>query len=131
MSLVLRSGCGLIGLLFMILGVRWMFAPEAIAAESGLELLNPLGYNTARGDIGGLFIGGALLVALGLIREKADWLRVMAVVVACVATGRAIGLVIDGFARTSFVPFALELVIIAVLIATARDLENPADPEAD
>jgi len=124
MSLALRSGCGLVGLLFLMLGVRWMFAPAGIAAEQGIQLLDSLGYNTARGDIGGLFMGGALLIAIGLIRENAAWLRVMTVVVGCVAFGRAVGMVIDGFAITSFVPFALELVIIALLLATARDLEK-------
>jgi len=127
MSLALRSGAGLVGLLFLMLGVRWMFAPAAIAAEQGIELLDSLGYNTARGDIGGLFIGGALLIAVGLIREKAEWLRVLAVVVGCVAFGRVVGMAMEGFATTSFVPFAVELVIIAVMIATARDLEKPAD----
>lgn len=125
MSLALRSGCGLVGLLFLILGVRWMFAPAGIAAESGLELLNSLGYNTARGDIGGLFIAGAVTIAVALIRQKPEWLRVIAVVVACVAFGRATGMLLDGFAGTSFVPFAVELVIISLLVATASNLERP------
>lgn len=127
MSLALRSGCGLFGLLFLVLGVRWMFAPDAIAAESGIDLLNSLGTNTARGDIGGLFVGGALVIALGLARRRPEALRVMALVVGCVALGRSVGMVVDGFAMTSFVPFVVELVIIAVLIATARDFERSAD----
>lgn len=127
MSLALRSGSGLVALLFLMLGVRWMFTPAMIAAEQGIELLDSLGFNTARGDIGGLFIGGALLIAIGLIREKAEWLRVLALVVGCVALGRAVGMVMDGFATSSFVPFAVELVIIVVMMATARDLEKSAD----
>lgn len=124
MSLALRSMCGLVGLLFLMLGVRWMFSPEAIAAESGIALLDTLGFNTARGDIGGLFISGAVLVTVGLLRAKAEWLRAMAVMVGCVALGRAVGMLLDGFAGASLTPFVIELIIVAVMLGTARDLEK-------
>ena len=120
MSIALRVLVGVVAALFAMLGARWMFAPASIAAEQAMSLGSPLAFNTARGDIGGLFVGGTLLCLVGLVRRQGQWLQAVAVVVGCVAIGRVVGMTVDGFDPESATAFAVELVIIAVLLLTAR-----------
>ncbi len=120
MSIALRILVGVVAALFAMLGARWMLAPTTIAAEQAMTLASPVALNTARGDIGGLFVGGALLCVLGLVRKQGHWLQAAAVLVGCVAVGRVLGMALDGFAPESGSAFAVELVIVAVLLLAAR-----------
>ncbi len=120
MAIVLKVLVGVVAALFTMLAVRWMFAPAAIAAEQAMVLGGPVALNTARGDIGGLFLGGAILCVLGLVRGDGRWLQTVAVVIGCVAAGRVVGMTVDGFAPESVTAFVVELAIVAVLLLAAR-----------
>jgi hypothetical protein len=119
MTAVLKGLVALIGLLLAVLGLRWVFAPESAATELGMTLGSAVALNNARGDIGGLFIGGALLCWLGLARGDGRWLQAAALLLGCVAAGRVVGVVVDGFAPQSGVAIAVELVWLALLLFTA------------
>ena len=125
MQIALKVLVGLIGLLLASLGVRWVFAPASIAAELGITLGDATAFNTARGDLGGLFIAGALLCALGLVRDDGRWLQSIALVLGCVAAGRFVGVVADGFTPTAGVSIAVELVMLTVLLLAARRISKP------
>jgi hypothetical protein len=120
MQIALKVLVGLIGLLLGVLGVRWVFAPESVAAELGIGLSGAVALNTARGDVGGLFIGGALLCGLALARGDGHPLRAAALLLGCVAAGRTVGIATDGFAPESATAIAVELAMIAVLLLAAR-----------
>jgi len=120
MQIALKVLVGLIGLLLGVLGVRWMFAPASVAAELGISLGDAVALNTARGDVGGLFIGGALLCGIGLARANGGWLQAAALLLGCVAAGRAIGIVVDGFTPQAAVAIAVELAMLAVLLLAAK-----------
>lgn len=119
MTAVLKGLVALIGLLLAVLGLRWVFAPESAATELGMTLGSAVALNNARGDIGGLFIGGAILCLLGLARGDGRWLQAAALLLGCVAAGRVVGVVVDGFAPQSGVAIAVELVWLALLLFTA------------
>jgi hypothetical protein len=119
MTTLLKGIVGLIGLLLGALGLRWVFAPEGAAAELGMTLGSAVALNNARGDIGGLFIAGALLCLLGLARGDGRWLQAAALLLGCVASGRVIGVVVDGFTPQSGLAIAVELVWLGLLLFTA------------
>ena len=108
------------GLWKLFLGLRWMFAPYGIAAEQSITLGDVVALNTARGDLGGAFVAAGVLCAIGLRTGQGIWLQAVAVIVGSVAVGRVVGMVSDGFATSSLVPFAVEVVMVAVLLAAAR-----------
>jgi hypothetical protein len=126
MQIALKLLVGLIGLLLGVLGVRWVFSPESAAAEFGIGLGSAAALNTARGDVGGLFIGGALLCAIGLARGEGRWLEAAALLLGCVAAGRTVGLVVDGLTATTLVSIVIELVMLAVLLLAARRMSGAA-----
>ena len=117
---IIKVMVGVVGGLLALLGIRWMFAPLSIAAEQGLELTNAVALNTARGDLGGFFIAGALLCGIGLRTGDGRWLQAVAVVVGCVALGRVVGMLADGFVASSLIAFCVEGVMVAVLLTAAR-----------
>jgi len=122
MSNGLKVGVGLVALLLAFLGVRWMFVPQGIAAEMGITLAGPLAFNTVRGDLGGMFIAGTILCVLALRSGEGRWLQAVALVIGCVATGRFIGLLVDGFATMAAISIVVEVVMVATLLAASQQL---------
>lgn len=106
--------------LLAMLGARWMFAPLGIAAEHDMALGSALALNTIRGDLGGFFLGGAILCALGLRTGDGRWFQAVALVIGCVAFGRLVGMIVDGVAAQAAVAFVVELGMIAILLAAAQ-----------
>lgn len=120
MGIVWKVAVAVIGLLLAVLGLRWMFLPGHAAVEMGMVLSTPVALNTARGDLGGLFIGGAILCFLGLRTGEGRWLDAAALVIACVAIGRTVGILLDGFLAVSAISIVIELVMVRVLIGASR-----------
>ena len=126
MTIALKGTVGLIALLMGILGLRWMFAPAGIATEFGLEVAGTLGLNTARGDLGGMFIAASAMCVLWLRSGDGRWLQAVAILIGCIAVGRLVGIVLDGFAIPSLAPMLLEFAIVAVLLRAARGAAQQA-----
>lgn len=120
MAVLLRVLVGLVGVLLAYLGVRWMFAPTGAAQEFDIVLASVEALNQARGDLGGLFLGGAALCALGLRSGDGRWLQAVALVIGCVALGRVVGIVLDGFTGVAAVSITFEVAMVAILLAAAR-----------
>lgn len=102
-----------------LLGLRWMFTPAAMAATFGIALTSPEALNTARGDLGGMFLAGASLCLIGIRSRDGRWLQAVAFLIAFVSVGRLIGLASDGFAVTSAGSIGVEVAMIAILLHAA------------
>lgn len=127
MELALKVIVGLFALLFLFMGVGFMFDPGSNAAGLGLTPLGEHGLNTLRGDLGGLFIGSTLLLALGVLQRKGEWLLAVAVLMVVIAMGRLVGFVLDGNpTQATLVAFGFEIVIAIVLVLTSRKFSAAA-----
>jgi hypothetical protein len=123
MLIALKVVVGLIGLMLAVgLGLRWMFVPETVGAELGITLGDIVALSTARADLGGMFLGAGTLCALGLRSGEGRWLQAAAVLIGAVAVGRALGLVLDGYATQLLVFLVLELVMVGALLTTAAQM---------
>lgn len=121
MELALKVIVGLFALLFLFMGVGFMFDPGGNAASLALTPLGEHGLNTIRGDLGGLFIGATLLLALGILQRKGEWLLAVALIMSAIALGRLVGFVLDGGAtQATLVAFGFEVVIAIVMVLTSR-----------
>ena len=111
----------LIALLFLVMGISFVFDPAAGAAQVGVTPLGADGLNTIRGDLGGLFLSCAILLLLGIWRGEGAWLISVAVLMLVIASGRLIGFVVDGSpGEAPLTAFISELVIAAGLIYSSR-----------
>ena len=124
MENVWKIGVALLAFLFTVNGLVMMFAPETGMSNLGLTVSDmddaALGLNTVRGDLGGFFLGGAILALWGILKNP-TYLMALAIVISVVMLGRVIGIATDGFAFTSLLFFIIEGVIVGVLVMAHRD----------
>jgi len=113
-------------LAFFGIALNFLFDPLAGAAQFAVVPEGIRGLNTVRGDLGGLFLGAALLLGTGLLRGQTVWFLAVAVVMGAIAVGRLLGFALDGWSGNSVMEFAGELGIIAVLVLAHRVLRVPA-----
>jgi hypothetical protein len=115
----------LVGLLFLGIGLNFMFNPVTMGAEFGLAPDGVVGLNTIRGDLGGLFLAMSMMVAAGLATGQRLWFLAVAVLIGSIALGRLLGFVIDGVAGNSLPAFLVELVLLAILVLAHRRPRAP------
>jgi hypothetical protein len=118
----------LLSLVILVLGagvgLRWLFTPEAVAVEFGISLDGIAALNQVRGDIGGIFVGLAAVVALGMLRREPRFLQAVAIGVGCVIFGRLTGLLMDGIDRSVIAAVLAELAIVASLLWGASAMQD-------
>jgi hypothetical protein len=120
MTIALKIACGLFAAMMAMLGIRWWFAFDGVSAEWMVQALSPVGVNNLTADMGSLFLGGALLVALGLRQGKQTWLLAAALLMAVAAAGRLYLYATAGYLPATLVPLLVEVVSCALLIGTHR-----------
>jgi Domain of unknown function (DUF4345) len=125
MKIVLKMVVALIALFFLLMWLRWMVEPAAMATEWALSATDAAGTNNLRGDIGGLFLSAAVFCGLWLLRGNAVWLKAAAVAMCCVIVGRITGFLVDGVNQASLVATVLEVIFVTVFLAAAGASQKP------
>ena len=124
MILALKILCGLFAVLMLMFGVRWWFDFGGIAAEWQVEALNGLGVNNLTADMGALFFGTAILIALGLRAERSQWLLSAAVLMLVAAAGRLLDYASNGYDAGALTALIVEVVSAGVLYLTHRQMSS-------
>jgi hypothetical protein len=108
-------------LAFTGVGIRFWLAPEAAARDFGLEAADAAGLVALRADLGGLFLGLALLVWAGAwVERRRPFLLAAAVVLLAIAAGRLVGGALSGTATIGAAELAVELGAASTLFLAAR-----------
>ncbi len=127
MTIALKIACGLYALLMTMLGGRWLFTFDDISAEWVVQALGPQGVNNLTADMSSLFLGSAVMIALGLRRGQSVWLLATALLMAIAALGRIYAYTTVGYVPATLVPFLFEVVSCALLVGThMRISKEPA-----
>ena len=127
MHRVARVFTVLLGLVLALpFALRWLFAPEATAAEQNITLFGPSALSHMRGDTGGAFFAVGALAVLGVFRKEPGYLEAVALIMAGIVAGRLYGIAVDGFDPRVGVAMAVEVAIAAVTYTTARQLRSDA-----
>lgn len=123
MNKFLNVTVGLIGLLFILMGLRWLVDPAAMAAELGMPLLEGLGLSTQIGDLGAFFFVGGSLAIIGLLTRQRQWFLAPALLVGTTALFRIIAwLAHDAALATEQI--IVEAVICCLLLLAAQRLAD-------
>ncbi|MEM1231834.1 MAG: hypothetical protein AAGI15_14930 [Pseudomonadota bacterium] len=122
MTMVYRGLIVAMVLLFVVMGAGFWLDPTVAGARIGLEAMNPTGANALPGDFGGLFIGMAVLLLLGLWRPAAAWLPAVAVLLGTIAVGRIIGFTQSPMSDDALLALMVEVVSVAILLLAHRRL---------
>lgn len=123
MNKILRGIVALPGILFVIIGLRWLIAPAGIAKELGMPLLDGLGRSSQIADFGAFFTVGGIMVLLGVITQKRTWFFPPAMMLFCAALFRTLAWKLQGAAFAG-PQIAVELVLTALLIFAASRLPS-------
>ncbi len=118
MTLGLKILCGIWGVLMMSIGGRWWLAFDSVAVDWAVQALGPLGVNNLIADMGGLFMGGAIMIALGLRAGHSSWLLASALLNAVAAAGRLFGYVVWEYVPETLISVFLEIVAVLLLAWT-------------
>jgi hypothetical protein len=127
LTIALKIFCGVYGALLALLGGRWWFSFEPIAAEWLVEPLGPLGVNNLVADMGALFFGGAIMIALGLRSGHSVWLLAVALMMAIAAAGRLFAYATIGYVPETLVPLIFEIASCALLVVTHQRMTSDAN----
>src|SRR5262245_5152308 len=125
-----RIFVSLASVFFGALAIGTWLTPEGVASQFGLEAVRLAGYATLRADLGGLFAGLAILCGVAAATKGRAWIVAAASVLAAIVTGRALSWVSAGRIGPDVLSMAIELGILASLVAFAR-ATNPATAVAE
>jgi len=116
---IIRGAAGLLGVMFLAMGSRWLFDPAGAAATIGLPLLDGVARSSEIGDLGAFFLGMSTMILVGVLRRSQPWLYAAALLVGGAACVRTLAwLAHDApFAASMIVP---EVVAAAVLLLAAK-----------
>jgi hypothetical protein len=121
-SRISRVIVALAALFFAGVGLELWVAPERAAHRLGVEAVRESGVATLRADLGGLFVGLALLCGIAVGTRRRSWTTAAVLVLGAIVIGRSIGLVSSGRVGDEPIELAIELGVIAALLTAARDV---------
>ena len=109
-------------LLFLLIGLRWLIEPAAVAPEFGFDLGQGLGRSSQVADIASFFLTGSLCGIVALITQNRTWLVPTMMLCMFAALGRTLAwLVHDASFATAQI--AVELIITSMLLIAYRQMQ--------
>ena len=114
----LRVIATLPGLLFLSMGIRWIVAPEAVAKELGMPLLDGMARSTQIGDLASFFVALGCMILLGVFTLQRTWFYAAAMLLGGAAVFRTLAWMMHDAALATE-SIAVEVVVTAILLTAA------------
>lgn len=124
MNKILAVIVGLFGLMFLLIGLRWLVDPSGAAGQLGMPLLDDVGRSTQIGDFAAFFLTLGVLILLALVTAQRIWYYPAAMLLGIAAMGRILAWAVHD-AALALDLIAPEVIIAAVLLLAARRLGTP------
>ena len=120
MTIFTRILVAIIGI-FALLGVsqHW-FDLDAVHTQRGMLAVGDIGKANLRADVGGLFLGIAMLAIFAAVRQHRAAVLAAAAILSATLLGRFVSIAIDGYGARVGPPIAVEAIVIVVLLFAYR-----------
>lgn len=115
---VLRVMAALPGILFLIMGVRWVIDPGGAAFELGMPLLDGIGRSTQIGDMAAFFLTLGSLIIVGVTTLERVWFYPPMMLLGFAAIVRVVAWLVHG-AELAVSMIAVEAISTAVLFVAS------------
>jgi len=115
MELLLRILAGLVGFIFLLLGLGFLIMPEVLATIFYAEPARAIGINSIRGDFGALFLAMSLFTLVGSFGSQ-RWLLIPSVFLVLVIVGRMTSFILDDLPMVLASSLVMELIFLIVLV---------------
>ena len=125
-KMIARVLAGLIALVCLLIGARYMFTPVGVLEGAGFPAdVGVMGLSTLRAVVGGAFLMFAIVIGVHSVRDGEDMaMRFIVLFWLLYSVGRIIGMVSDGVVegpiRSAVPGFVLLLVSIASVVLFAK-----------
>lgn len=126
MRFVLTAVLMLGGIVFVLIGLGFLFDPAGSASDFGLAGDGARGLSTLRADMTAFFVLGGTAMIWGAWKRNGELLLVPAALFGIALTGRAVSLVADGFYEGWWIGMAVEALVVALSLAASRLLPHRA-----
>ncbi|MDA8786354.1 hypothetical protein N9X86_03315 [Porticoccaceae bacterium] len=114
MNKVLKIVVALLAVVFASIGLRWLVAPEGVAAEFGMTLMEGLGLSSQIGDLGAFFLSLAIFILLALTSGRRSWYYPAIILLGLTAIMRTMAWMFHG-ASLALDMIAVEIIACVVL----------------
>ncbi|MDG1813225.1 MAG: hypothetical protein P8H28_04440 [Porticoccaceae bacterium] len=114
MNKILKVVVALTAVLFASIGLRWLVAPEGVAAEAGMTLMEGLGLSSQIGDLGAFFLSLAIFILLALTTGRRTWYYPPIILLGLTAIMRTMAWIFHG-ASLAVDMIAVEVIVCAIL----------------
>jgi len=114
MNKVLKIVVALLAVVFASIGLRWLVAPEGVAAEFGMTLMEGLGLSSQIGDLGAFFLSLAIFILLALTSGLRSWYYPAIILLGLTAIMRTMAWMFHG-ASLALDMIAVEIIACVVL----------------
>ncbi len=118
----IRIGVVLMGLIALLGGLGFIFAPTQMEADFSIVASRVDGLGTIRGDLGGMFLMVAGFMLYGSRPGKSAWLVVPIVLLLTVLFGRTVHILIDGISQPAIRSTLVEIFALGFLEFSRRKL---------
>lgn len=124
----IRIGVVLMGLVALLGGLGFVFAPTQMEADFSIVASRVDGMGTIRGDLGGMFLMVAGFILYGSRPGKSAWLIVPVVLLITILFGRTVHILIDGISQPAIRSTLIEIVALVFLeFARRREAGGAAE----
>lgn len=121
MNKILSVVVALLGVLFLVIGLRWLVDPAAAAGALGMPLLDGIGRSTQIGDMTAFFLTLGISILLALITSQRTWYYPACMLLGIAAAGRILAWSVHD-AAFAIDMIAAEIIITCILLFASRRL---------
>ena len=122
MTKALRIVTALPGILFLSIGLRWLFTPATVAAELNMPMLEGMARSTQIGDLAAFFTGAGLMILIGVVSTQRIWLFAASILIGGAAFYRTMAWIFQDAALATE-SITIEVVVTVLVLVTAMRLK--------
>ena len=128
MRAILKVVLLLPGVLFVVMGVRWLVTPADMSSELGFILADGIGRSSQVGDFAAFFLTSGVCILMGIVSGKRYWFYPPAMLLLLAATGRVLAWALHDAAFTADM-ILFELLVGILLLVGSRWIQ-PSESSA-
>jgi len=131
MTIFFKGTTGLVGIIFLLIGLAGLLTPQDFAASLKLSLDNPEGAGSVRAMIGAHYVAMGSVCLFAIFRARPGLLWPVAAIETAMVFARLLSAVNGEFGASALIPTVIEILasVLLVLAANTQELAGSSQTE--